>query len=296
MKKLEAIEWTAVRSLLFVPATVERFVQGAHQWGADAVILDLEDSVAAAAKRHARAMAAGAIATVAAQNKPVLVRINANSPETIAGDLASAVRPGLSGVVIPKAESPDDVAQVASALFDAELRNSVAPGSVALLPTIETPKGVLACEAVAGCHPRIDALMFGSEDFAAAMGVAPTPQALTYPAQRVALIAHANYIAAIGLVGSVAGFKDLETFRKIAEASRAIGMTGAGCIHPSQVPIANAAFSPSPEEIGWAERVCSAFEVAMQNGLGAVTVDGHMVDEPIYRRAAALRARTRRPA
>jgi citrate lyase subunit beta/citryl-CoA lyase len=287
------LAWRALRSLLFVPVLEARFVAGAHRRGADAVILDLEDSIAGAAKLRAQAAVGAAVEAVAARGVPVLVRVNADD---IPADLAAAVRTGLAGVVLPKVERADQVDRVCALVAAAEASHGIAAGTIALVPTAETPRGILHCEEIAAADPRVRALMFGPEDLSALMGIAPEPSVLGYPAQRVVLAANAAGIPALGLAGSVGDFTDLAAFGAIAAASRALGLSGAACIHPAQVAVLNAAFGPTEDEIAAAERICRAYLDGLARGLGAVGLDGRMIDAPIARRAAFVLARAGQPA
>ncbi|MCB1486741.1 MAG: CoA ester lyase [Bauldia sp.] len=268
-----------IRSLLFVPLLAERLIAGAPKRGADAIILDLEDAVAPDAKEAARAALAETVDRLVAAGQRVLVRIN-NEPELIADDIAAANGAGLHGIVLPKAEVADTVAAIVARI--------AAP---AVVPIVESPLGVINALAIARADARIAALAFGTEDFALAMGVAPEEQALAMPAQQVAIAARAAGKPAFGLPGSLAIIDDIERFTTIARAGRAIGMTGALTIHPRQVAIANAVFAPGATEIAEAEKIRSIYEEAMAKGQGAVSLDGRMIDLPIYRRALATLAR-----
>ena len=146
------------------------------------------------------------------------------------------------------------------------------------------PGGVLAIERIAS-HPALGALGFGSEDYAGALGVPPEPAALMGPAQTVLTGAHAFGLPCWGLPGSIALVDDLEGLERIVRIGRAIGFTGSVCIHPRQVPVVNRGFSPSDEERAWAARVVAADAAARAGGLGAVLLDGRMIDRPIVERA-----------
>jgi citrate lyase subunit beta/citryl-CoA lyase len=156
-----------------------------------------------------------------------------------------------------------------------------APPIAALL---ETPRGVLAAAQVAP-HQSLCALGFGAEDYAGALGVPPEPAALTWPAHQVLTCAHAYGLACWGLAGSIAVVDDVEGFEQTVRAGRAMGFTGSVCIHPKQVPIVNRGFSPTADERAWAARVVAADEAARAAGLGAVLLDGRMIDRPIVERA-----------
>jgi citrate lyase subunit beta/citryl-CoA lyase len=149
---------------------------------------------------------------------------------------------------------------------------------------LETPRGVLAAAQVAS-HEALCALGFGAEDYAGALGVPPEPAALTWPAHQVLTCAHAYGLACWGLAGSIAVVDDVGGFEQTVRAGRAMGFTGSVCIHPKQVPIVNRGFSPTADERAWAARVVAADEAARAAGLGAVLLDGRMIDRPIVERA-----------
>ncbi|HEY8370496.1 MAG TPA: CoA ester lyase [Thermodesulfobacteriota bacterium] len=278
------------RSMLFVPVLEERFVAKAHTRGADAVILDLEDSIAPNAKARAREAVRGAAAEIAAKGVPTFVRVNHPGPLTDE-DVAAAVGPHVTGLMVPKVESADQVRAVARAVEAAERSSGRSGPPTVLVPVVETPAGVLHAEAIARADGRVAALAFGSEDFAAAMEVQPTPETLAVPAQLVTMAAAAAGLAPLGLAGSIAEFRDVEAFAAVARHARSVGFLGSPCIHPAQVPVLNAAFAPSPAEVDWARRVVATYDAALAEGRGAASVDGRMIDVPVYERAKRVLAR-----
>lgn len=276
----------ACRSLLFLPATAEHMLDKAPQRGADALIVDLEDSVAAERKVEARPMARAAVRSLASRGAAVLLRVN-SAPAVWRLDLQDMPWQDLAAVMLPKVETPQQVEALAQAL--AEQSGGRAPPVVALL---ETPRGVLAAADVAR-HPALVALGFGAEDYAAALGVAPAPLALAWPGQQVVTAAHAFGLQCWGLADSIAEVQDMVAFEKAVLMGRAMGFTGSVCIHPRQVPVVNSGFSPSADELRWAAQVVAADEAASAAGLGAVLLDGRMIDRPIVERARRWLASTR---
>jgi citrate lyase subunit beta/citryl-CoA lyase len=270
------------RSLLFVPATATAMVAKAHERGADAVIVDLEDSIPMDHKARARPLAAAAVLSLAKHGSMVLLRVNADPAQWQAdlNSLPSGVLAALSAVMLPKVETRAQIDTLASVL-DASDAN--APRIAAL---IESPRGVLAAPDIAS-HPALCALGFGAEDYAAAIGVPPEPAALQWPAQQVLTCAHAYGLQCWGMAGSIADVGNLERFSGFAREARAMGFSGSVCIHPRQVAIVNQAFSPSEAELQWAARVVEADAAAQSAGTGVVLLDGRMIDRPIV-----LRART----
>lgn len=268
------------RSLLFVPATSRHLLAKAAQRGADALVVDLEDAVPFERKQEARGLAAEAVAALAGQ-APVLLRVNA-APELLAQDIASAPLDRLRAVMLPKVESAEQVQALAAMLARHAPQRAAAVPIVAL---IETARGVVQAASIAQAHPSLGALGFGAEDYAAEMSVAPQPLSLRWPAQQVATCARAWQLPCWGLPGSIAEIDDMPAFAALVAEARAIGFTGTVCIHPRQVGVANAGFGPTVPELAWAHKVVAADADAAARGLGAVTLDGRMIDRPIVERA-----------
>ncbi len=266
------------RSLLFVPATSEHLWEKASQRGADAVVIDLEDAIPIEKKELARAMAPKAIQLLKDKGADVVLRVNSD-PKLWEQDLVGMPLKSLSAVMLPKVETKDQVEAFSKALTQ---HCSASPPPIAAL--LETPLGVLATSQIAG-HPSLCALGFGAEDYSGAIGVHPHALALTWPAQQVITGAHAYGLQCWGMAGSIAEVKDLDAFGKDVEFARSIGFTGSVCIHPNQVAIVNRGFSPSAAELEWAQKVVDADEAARADGLGAVLLEGKMIDKPIVDRA-----------
>jgi len=273
-----------MRSLLYVPASSERFIAKAHERGADAVILDLEDGVAPADKGAARAALAEAVPSVRRNGTRVFVRVN-NHADLLAEDAIVAVQAGADGVLLPKTESPNDLADLAMILERAEGEGHAPTPVIAL---IETPGAVLDARVIAR-GPRLMGMMGGGEDLALAMGAQPTPEVLRLPKLLVHYAAKAEGLLSFGLLRSVADYADHEAIRAAAAEARTFGFDGATCVHPAVVPLLNAVFSPSPEELDWARRVVEAARTEQ----GAFVVDGRMVDAPIIQRARRLLERAK---
>lgn len=267
-----------IRSLLFVPATSEHLWEKATQRGADAVVIDLEDAIPLDKKEMARAMAPKAIQLLKDRGAEVILRVN-SAPTLWQKDLVGMPLHYLSAIMLPKVETKDQVEAFSKALI--QLSTATPPPIAAL---IETPLGVLATAQIAN-HPSLCALGFGAEDYSGAIGVHPNALALSWPAQQVITGAHAYGLQCWGMAGSIAEVKNLEAFGEDVEFARGIGFTGSVCIHPNQVAIVNRGFSPSAEELEWAHKVVEADQAALAKGLGAVLLEGKMIDKPIVDRA-----------
>lgn len=284
----------ARRSALILPINVPRFVERAHLRDADAIVLDLEDSVPPAEKAGARKLIPQAIRQVARGGGEVAIRVN-NEPELLADDVDAAVQPGLDTLAFPKAESADQIRSVVARIERLERERGLTPGHVRLSLAIETPRGLLAAREIAGSSDRIATMSVGVEDYCLELGVEPSADGteLLYAVSTIVTICKATGITPTGLVGSIAGFREIAGFEAAAERARRLGCLGAGCIHPDQVVVLNRVFSPDPAKVAYAERVVSAFEDGVRRGTASVNVEGKMVDVPVYKRALVILNRAR---
>ena len=284
----------ARRSSLILPVNVPRFVEKAYARGADAIVLDLEDSVPAKEKASARALVRDSLAVAGRGGAEVLVRVN-NEPALLGDDIDGAVHPGLDGLSIPKAESAAQIRDIVARVERLERERGVTPGHVRLSLAIETPRGLLAVEEIARSSDRIATMSIGVEDYCMELGVEPSADGLElmYPVARLVTVCKAVGVQPTGLVGSIAGFRDLATFEGAAVRARQLGCEGAGCIHPDQVTVLNRVFTPDPAKVEHARRVVEAFEAGVRRGTASVNLDGKMVDVPVYKRAQVVMARAR---
>ncbi|GGF44744.1 CoA ester lyase [Aliidongia dinghuensis] len=276
-----------IRSLLYVPASAERFVAKAHQRGADAIILDLEDAIPAEGKDKARDALADAVPQVGQSGAAVFVRIN-SQPELRDLDAAAACRAGAQGLFVPKTKSPATLEALANRL--APIERQMARPPLCFVPLVEDPGAVLDARSIAA-GPRVFAIATGGEDLATEMDAEPTADMLRLPKLLVHLAAKAAGVRSFGLLRSVADYSDTDAIAASARDARSLGFDGASCIHPAVVPILNEAFSPSPAALDKARRLVAAFDEAEAQGRGAFVFDGQMVDLPIVERARRLIAR-----
>jgi citrate lyase subunit beta / citryl-CoA lyase len=296
----ETRELPVWRSLLYVPANVARYIEGAHRAQADAIILDLEDSVPDGERSRARRDLQASAATVARSGADVVVRINRPWRQAFL-DLEAAISPRVQALALTKVESGDHVRLIAEAVGELEAERRMPVGTTRFIAMIETAAAYFRMPEIAGSHPRIAAMTLGAEDFALSVGMLPEAEGLFLPKQQLAIAARAAGVMPLGFIGTVADYKDLDAFRRTVQRSRRLGFLGASVIHPSQVPILNAEFSPSEEEVGAARRIVAAYDEATAAGRGSIAVDGKMVDVPVVKRAqqtlqrhAAVRERERR--
>ena len=278
------------RSMLFVPVNVDKFVASAHTRGADAIILDLEDSILPKDKAHARTLVAAAATKVARSGADVLVRIN-RPWRLCLHDLEAVVSKEICALMLPKAENAEHLRLVAEVLDELEAERGLPQGHTRLVPMIESAAAFFRAQEIAASHARVVALTLGAEDFALSVGMVPEAEGLFYPKQQIVIAARAAGVLPLGFIGTVADFKDLDAFRATVRRSRRLGFMGASVIHPSQIEILNAGFGPSPEEVEQARKVVAAFEAAAGGSQGAIQVDGKMVDIPVVERARATLAR-----
>jgi malyl-CoA/(S)-citramalyl-CoA lyase len=303
------------RSLLSVPASSERFFAKAVASAADTIMIDLEDAVAPEAKEASRARAITAVNGHDWGQKTVLVRVNGLDTSWAYRDLIAVAEacPRLDGVMVPKINGPRDVQFVETLLSQVALS---VPRSrpIHIEAQMESALGLTHVEATAASSPRLEALHFGPGDYGASLGTSvpriggPDPDyavltdadgqgrrdrhwsdAFHYPLARTAAAAHANDLRPID--GPYVDFNDPDGFRAAARRAKALGYEGKWCIHPSQIPLANEIFSPTPKEIAWAEAILKAMADAHAAGTGAVTVGGQMVDLAHVKQAERILAK-----
>ena len=286
--KIEKAAPPVWRSMLYVPATSEKFIEKAHERGADAIKIDLEDAVALAEKARARTLVRSAAKTVARGGADVLVRINRPLRMAV-DDLEASVWPEVHGLVLPKVESADHIGFLAEIITELEDERDMQRGHIKLMALIETPRGYSNVRDIAHSSERLSAIALGQEDFSAEMGmVEPEGMSLLSYYQTVQVAAREAGILPIGYPGSIAEFTDLELFKSNALIARKLGFDGGACIHPKQVPILNEAFTPTDEEIDRSERMVAAYDAAMAAGDGAVAFEGKMIDIPVVARAERI--------
>ena len=228
-----------------------------------------------------------AAAIVSRGGADVVVRIN--RPMRLAvRDIEASVCPSALALALPKVDSPEHVQLLAEIVDEVEAERGVEPGTTRFIAMVETAAAFFRIAEIARAHPRLCALTLGAEDFATSAGIVPDAEGLFMPKQMAVFAARAAGIMPLGFIGTVAEFHDLDGFRQTIRRSRRLGFIGASVIHPSQVPILNEEFRASPEEIDHARRVVAAYDKALAEGVGAVTVDGKMIDVPVVERARLL--------
>ena len=275
------------RSLLYVPANNDRFIAKAHTRGADAIILDLEDSVPEAARDDARAMLKDAITSVSQSGADATVRINRPLRHMVK-DVEAAVLAGAKALFVTKIDGPAHLKLVDELVGEVEQEAGRALGEVKLIPMLESAAAFFQAVDVARASPRNVAMILGGEDFALDIGLVPDTDTLMVPKQTVMMAAKSAGLMAMGFIGTVADYSDIDGFRATVRRSRKFGFEAASVIHPSGVPILNEEFTPPRHEVDAAREIVAAYDEAMKNGTGAITVAGKMIDVPVALRAQRL--------
>jgi citrate lyase subunit beta/citryl-CoA lyase len=275
------------RSLLFIPAHVQRFIGSASKRNADAIILDLEDSVPSEVKPHARQQLAEHIKFLNGENLDVLVRINRDLINAIT-DLQVAITPYTKAILIPKVMGAEHICLLDETVSILEHTAGIADGTIKFIAMIETIEGLNNINTIAQSSARMIGLALGTEDLSLDGGFEPIPDNLFYPAQQLIYAARLANISAYGFPGSIADYSDINVFTQYQVKAKSMGFNGALCIHPSQVGPVNHTYTASAEELQQAKRIISAYQDATNNQLGAVELDGKMIDAPVVERAMRL--------
>ena len=269
------------RSRLYAPGNNPRVLVGIELHGADCVLVDLEDSVPSAEKPAARVLVKHLLAAIDFPNE-VWVRIN---PLALGGtdDVREVLFARPHGVALPKAESKEDILALVRELEKAEKAVGAPVGSTWIMPILETGKGVLHAEEIAAADPRVVAVAFGAEDYTRDVGARRTPEALLFARSMIVAAAKA---AGVQASDTVYGNVDDEAGLAVeAKHARDLGFDGKGAIHPAQVPVLHAAFTPSEKEMEEARAIVAAAEDAEKRGIGAIVIGGKMIDRPVLERA-----------
>lgn len=277
-----------MRSKLFVPGSRPELFAKALAGPADALSFDLEDAVAAERKAEARGHLAALLASpaAAASAKTLIVRVNALDSAHFQADVQAVVRPPLRLVNLPKAESVAQVRAAADAIERARQANGVVQ-PVGLLLNIESPRALRDAAALAAAHPAVAGLQLGLGDLFEPAGIDRREPAAVQQAMFALRLAAAE-AGVFAYDSAFANIEDEAGFRAEAELARRLGFLGKSCIHPRQVPLANAAFRPTDAEIAHARRVVQAAGQAEAQGVAAFVVDGRMIDGPFLRRAESV--------
>jgi citrate lyase beta subunit len=282
----------ARRSLLYVPGDDRHKIEKALTLGADCICLDMEDGVAPSHKLEARTNIADVLGSLDFSASEKLARLNAAGSGLEAGDIAAILPAHPDGIVLPKVESLEQVQWAAGRIEAAELENGWPVNSIRMLVGIETPRAMLALKEIA-CHPRLEALIFGGEDYAASTGATRTPEAWELFTVRSLVLMHARAFGLQAIDNVTVDYHDLESLRREATFGAQLGYDGKQVIHPAQVGPVQEVFTPGDEAIARAREMVTAFEAHQQEGRGAFGMDGRMVDLPLVKAAQNVLERAR---
>lgn len=272
------------RTMLFTPGDHPRKVAKVFDAGADAVILDLEDAVAAVAKPAARAPVVAALQ----RPRPCLgyVRVNALETEFCWGDLQAVIGPGLDGIVLPKAESAADLKTADWAITNLEKERGLTPGAIDLIPIVETAKGQRALGELTRATARVKRLAFGAGDFTLDLGMRWSLGETELAMVRAAVVMESRAAEIEPPIDTVfIHLNETAAFEASATLVRDLGFQGKLCIHPNQIAAANAVFTPTDDELAYAAKVVAAFDAAEAAGSASIQVEGYFVDYPIVEKA-----------
>lgn len=280
------------RALLYMPGDDWKKITRSLTLGVDCICMDMEDGVALGQKAEARATIARALQELDFGNSEKLARINAAGSGWERDDIEAVLPYRPDGIVIPKVESYQQIEWGSQIIAAAESQYGWPPGSIRMLVGVETAWGVLNLKEIAS-HPRLDAIIFGGEDFAASIGATRTRDAveLLYARQAVVTACAAFGLQAIDIV--TIDFKNLDLIRAEAEFGARLGYSGKQIIHPAQVEPVQAAFTPDEEAIAQAKRIVAGFQASQKDGRGAFALDGKMIDMPLLKNAQKVLERAK---
>ena len=279
---------TVLRSLLFVPGNRSDMLAKAAALTPDAFVPDMEDSVPVEEKAHARDVTASFLPQLVQGGSWVIPRVNALETGLLEADLAAVVGPHSYGVSVGKIYTPRDVEIISDILARLELKGGLPVGQTKLVLWLETAMAIVHAYDICVSSPRIVGVAFGAEDLTHDMGIERTADDSEVAVPRSLMCVAARAANVLALDTPYFLFRDPEGLQHNALASKKIGFKGKFAIHPSQLDIINATFSPSPADIDYARRVVAAFEEAERAGKGSTSLDGKVVDVPVVKRARAL--------
>lgn len=275
------------RSLPFVPVNVDRYLRKAAECGSDAVVLDLDGSIATREKPLARALVPEAASVVGAHGADVLVRIN-RPLDLAVRDIEDVVSKAVVALVVPKVDSVGHVRLLSEFVAEVERAKGLPIGHTRFYCVVESVSAFPHVFEIAAADPRIVAFSCGAEDLVRTASRTVDPEALRYPKQQGVIAARAADVLPLGLFSPITEFGDLDALGRAVSAAKRFGFEGSACIHPSQVPVLNLGFSPSEAERAEASRVIGAYEAARCAGRGSVGLDHRLVDFKALERAQRL--------
>ncbi len=281
------------RALLYAPGSEWHKIVKAVTLNADSVCLDLEDGVAANRKSEARETVARALRELNFGRSERLARINGIGSGLEADDLAAVVPARPDGIVMPKVADAEQVRWASAQIAEMERGQGWEVGAIGILAMIESARGIINLPQIAGADPRLQALIFGAEDYSADVGATRTPGGMEVLYARSAVVAAAGAFGLQAIDLLFLDFRDVENLSIEAARGAQLGFAGMQVIHPNQIAPVQAAFTPDDGAIAQAARIVEAHTANQASGTGAFALDGKMVDMPIVRAAERVLARAR---
>jgi citrate lyase beta subunit len=281
------------RALLYMPGDDRRKIEKATTLGVDCVCMDMEDGVAVTQKAEARAVIAQAMRELDFGRSERCIRINSVGSGYEKFDLAAAAATNPDAIVVPKVEMAQQVRAISEYIEVYEVASKLAVGSIRMLVGVETARGILNIKEITESDKRLEAIIFGAEDYAASIGATRTKAAteVLYARSAVVNACAANDLQAIDMV--YIDFRDTDGLRLEAQQGAALGFSGKQIIHPNQVAAVQEAFTPSEEAIAYAQRLVEAFTTSQKEGRGAFALDGKMIDMPLLKNAQKVLERAK---
>ncbi|MFP3153971.1 aldolase/citrate lyase family protein [Lachnospiraceae bacterium ZAX-1] len=276
------------RSMLYVPGNNPGMVKDAGIYGADCVMFDLEDSVAISEKDAARLLVYEALRAIEYANSQIMVRINDLSTDLGKKDLEAIVPLKKAGIRLPKAETAKDITNCSNLIAKLEKDNAIAPGSIKMMASIESAKGVLNAKEIAAADPRLVAIAIGAEDYTADIKTNRSREGteLFFARSMILLAARSAGIDAIDTVFS--DINDEEGFKEEVRLIKQLGFDGKSIVNPRQIRPIHEIYSPTDKEIEKALQIMEAFEEARRKGSGVIALNGKMIDRPVVARAQRI--------
>jgi citrate lyase subunit beta/citryl-CoA lyase len=274
-----------MRSLLYIPGNHPGMLQNCAIYGSDAVIFDLEDAISISEKDSARKLVKHALKGFDYGNIGVIVRVNGRDTSYFEADLEEIVPANPDAIRLPKVDSAEDVLAADELISRLEEANGLPRGRIGIQAMLETARAIVNVNSIAAASPRLVGLTLGGQDLAADLGIRATKEGyeLLYAKSAVVIAAKAHGLQAFDTVFT--DVNDAEGLREQAAVGFALGFSGKAAIHPSQIPVINAVYTPEPNEVAKAAKIVAAAKEAERRGLGVTAVDGRMVDAPVVTQA-----------
>ena len=276
------------RSLLYIPGNNPGMLQNCSIYGSDGVLLDPGDSISISEKDSARKLVRHALMALDFGSVERIVRINGRDTPYFEADLADIIPAAPDAIRLPKVDSAEDVIETDRIISRIEAEHGLAPGSVGIQAMLETARAIVNVNSIAAASPRLVGLTLGGQDLAADLGIKATKLGLELLFARSAVVIAAKAFGLQAFDTVYTDVADLEGLAEAAAISVSLGFSGKAAIHPSQISVIHAAFTPEEKEVAKAAKIVAAAKDAEARGLGVIAVDGKMVDAPVVAQAARI--------